>query len=413
VRLTPRPALPLAVLLLLLPAGAVLQFRAAAPAATVVLALTVLLHRWAAGGWPWPRGAVPVAALALLGWLGVSALWSIEPWRAAELALRLAGFVLLGAMAARAMALTPPAALRLVAPALVLGVALGAALALGDGLSGHAVRAWVRGLDEIPWNMGFGAKPAISLLALLLPLAVFGAGLRWLLAMALAGLALAAALVVPAEGARLALLAALAAGVLALRLGPWVARGLGVGLAGAILAAPWLVGAALSWQPNLERLPLSAAHRVITWEFAAARIAERPVLGWGGEASRSLPGADALIPEAVLERHGLNAPFTRLYFRVTEGRMLQLHPHNMALQLWLELGVVGALLGASLAVAAGLALAAHGPAGAGAFAAGIVTAMTGYGVWQEWWIGLVLVAAAVLVALRRVASGTAPISEKD
>lgn len=403
-RLSPRPALPLAVLLLLLPAGAVLQFRAAAPAAAIVLALTVLLHRWAAGAWPWPRGAVAALALALTGWLGVSALWSIEPLRAAELGLRLAGFVLLGAMAARAMALTPPGALAPIAPALALGLALGAALALADGASGHAVRAWVRGLDEIPWNMGFGAKPAISLLALLLPLAVFRRGAPAWVAAGVAALALGAAMAVPAEGARLSLLAGLAAGGLALWLGPWVARAVGAGTAVVVLAAPWLVTAVLAWQPNLERLPLSAAHRVITWEFSAARIAERPWLGWGGEASRSLPGAEAPIPPEVLARHGLNAPFTREFFRVTEARMLQLHPHNMALQLWLELGLLGALLGAALALAAGWALGAHGAAGAGALAAGIVTAMTGYGVWQEWWIGLVLVVAAVLAA-RRVTSG--------
>jgi O-antigen ligase len=404
VRLSPRPALPIAVLLLLLPAGAVLQFRATAPAAAAVLALTVLLHRRAAGAWPWPRGAVAASALALLAWLGVSALWSIEPFRAAELALRLGAFVLMGAMAARAMTLTPAAALAPIPPALGLGVALGAVLALGDGVSGHAVRAWVRGLDVIPWNIGFGAKPAISLLALLLPLALFGARLPWPARAAVAGLAAGAALAVPADGARLSLLAGLAAGLAALWLGPWVARALGIGLAAVILAAPWLVGAVLAWQPMLDRLPPSAAHRVITWEFAAARIAERPLLGWGGEASRSLPGADAPIPEAVLERHGLNAPATRHFFRVTGARMLQLHPHNMALQLWLELGAVGALLGAALALAAGLALAAQGPGGAGAFAAGIVTVMTGYGAWQEWWIGLVLLAAATLAALR-VTSG--------
>jgi O-antigen ligase len=344
-------------------------------------------------------------ALALMGLLGVSALWSIEPARALDGAVRLAALVALGAMAARALAETPPAALGPVPVALALGLGLGGALALGDGLSGHAVRAFVRGLDEIPWTIGFGAKPAITVLAMLLPLAAFAPGLpRWV-RLVLVALGLAAAIVVPAEGARLAMLAGLGAGAAAWWLGGFVARGLGLALAAVILAAPWLVGLGLAAQPNLERLPLSAAHRVMTWEFAAARIAERPLLGWGGEASRSLPGADQPFSDATLTRHGLNAPFTRLYFQVTEAKQLQLHPHNMALHLWLELGLPGALLGAALALAVGLALAAHGPAGAGAFAAGIVTAMTGYGAWQEWWVGLVLLLAATLAALRRLTSG--------
>lgn len=405
-RLEPRPALPLLVLLLLLPAGAVLQFRAIAPAAAVVLALTVALDRWATGRWPWPRGAPAAIGLALMAWLAASALWSIEPARALDLGLRLLALVGIGAMAARAFAEMPPQALRPIPGLLAAGLGLGAGLALADALAGHAVRAFVRGLDEIPWNIFFGAKPAITVLALLLPLAAFHPGLPRAPRVGLAALALAAALAVPAEGARLSLLAGLAAGAAAALLGPRVARGLGLALAGGILAAPWLLPAILAAEPGLHRLPPSAAHRVLTWEFVAERIAERPWLGWGGEASRSLPGGDLPFSEETLARFGLAAPEARRFFDETQARRLPLHPHNMALQLWLELGLAGALLGAALALAAGLALARHGPAGAGAFAAGIVTAMTGYGAWQEWWVGFLLVLAAALAALRRAISGT-------
>ena len=39
----------------------------------------------------------------------------------------------------------------------------------------------------------------------------------------------------------------------------------------------------------------SAGHRLEIWHFAGQRIAERPLLGWGLDASRAIPGGNALI----------------------------------------------------------------------------------------------------------------------
>ena len=100
---------------------------------------------------------------------------------------------------------------------------------------------------------------------------------------------------------------------------------------------------------RLERLPglgeaaddfkISAGHRLLIWSFAGDRIAERPLIGWGLDASRAIPGGDDPI-------------------RPGESWM-PLHPHNAALQLWLELGVPGAVLFALLAALALARLAAR------------------------------------------------------
>ena len=97
--------------------------------------------------------------------------------------------------------------------------------------------------------------------------------------------------------------------------------------------------------PALDRLPGlltaadaikgSAGHRLLIWSFVGERIAERPLLGWGLDASRAIPGGKEEI------RPGL----TRL----------PLHPHNAALQVWLELGMPGALLAALLSAGCGCA----------------------------------------------------------
>ena len=71
------------------------------------------------------------------------------------------------------------------------------------------------------------------------------------------------------------------------------------------------------------------------------------------------------------------------------------------MQLWLELGLPGALLGAALALLLGGA-AARSPRPAVAtavLAAASVTAMLSFGAWQEWWVGAELMALAAVAAL--------------
>ena len=80
---------------------------------------------------------------------------------------------------------------------------------------------------------------------------------------------------------------------------------------------------------------------------------------------------------------------------------LPLHPHNAVLQLWLELGAVGAVIGAAIAIVA--LLHATSPAhGRGtrigmtaATAAALTVAATAYGIWQGWWMSALWLIAAL------------------
>jgi O-antigen ligase len=405
--LTPRPALALLVLLAILPLGAVLQFRAIAPAAALALALTVIAGRWATGTWPWPRGGLAWAGLGLAALVPLSALWAPEPGRVLDLGLRLLGFLALGAMAARVVAETPPERLAPLPWALAAGLLLGGLAALYDDATGNALRAAVRGLPEAHARLFFGLKPAVSVIAVLLPLVVFCPRLPWALRLGLAVIGLAVAWALPAESARLALIAGLLLGAAAWATGPWLARAVGAGLAAGLLLAPLIMAGLLGVLPALERLPPSAAHRVLTWDFVLQRIAEKPLLGWGAEASRVIPGGRDVFDADTLTRFGLTSEASRDWFARNEAQRLPLHPHNIPLHIWLDLGALGALAGAALAwwMGAAVARARPLPGATGAFGAAIVVGLLSYGAWQEWWIGLLLILAATIAARTRLTSG--------
>ena len=392
------PALPIGVALLVAPLAVVLQSKAMAPIALVALALTVIASWRRDHRLPWPGGAAVAAGLALGLWGAFSAAWAIEPGRALTSGLSLAAMTLLAAAAADALARDDAATRRPMVWMLAFGLVLGLGAAGIDSMTGNAIRAGVRGLSEIPMTLAFGLKPAGSVMALLLPLAVtlpMPALSR--ITFLLTGAVMLA--VLPGDTAKIAaVIGLLAAG--AASLAPHVVpRLLGAGLGLLILAMPLLV-AAIPALP-VERLPTSALHRMLIWDFTAERIAERPLLGWGMEASRTVPGGRGQPEAAALDRMRVTDPGQRRWFAEPHVQILPLHPHNGALQLWLELGAVGAAIMALLAWFLGVAAArAPSPAAAtGALASAAVTAMLSFGAWQAWWVAAMLLAAAACAAL--------------
>lgn len=162
----------------------------------------------------------------------------------------------------------------------------------------------------------------------------------------------------------------------------------------AALAA--LIVLAIALAPALPRMPaivaiveqpgitVSVSHRMAIWHFAAKTIAARPILGWGLNASRDIPGGQ----EEIAAREEL----------------MPLHPHNAFLQWWLELGAVGALLGAGLILlairgAVGRAGALEPAAALAAVTAAVAIAAVGYGIWQGWWMCALWLAAATMATV--------------
>ena len=173
------------------------------------------------------------------------------------------------------------------------------------------------------------------------------------------------------------------------RTGAWACM---VGSVIYFLAAP-LVFASRSASPTLAPGLAKASWqaRLDIWTFASHLIARRPILGYGLDASRAF---EPRIP---------------------------MHPHDAALQLWLELGAPGALLAAlffgwlfyKLA-----RVARTDPAWAAvACATGSIYLLIGaisFGIWQEWWLAagaMALAACGMLQQHRREVGANAPDAE--
>jgi O-antigen ligase len=81
-----------------------------------------------------------------------------------------------------------------------------------------------------------------------------------------------------------------------------------------------------------------------------------------------------------------------------------LHPHNGALQIMVETGLVGSLLALALLFLIGRRIDRLAPVPRACAVAMFVTvlgiAATAYGIWQSHWLAMIGAAAAVFVALR-------------
>ena len=83
----------------------------------------------------------------------------------------------------------------------------------------------------------------------------------------------------------------------------------------------------------------SAMHRIMIYHFASNNILKKPLLGWGMDAARSIPGGGKKLDTfKCLKSGGIGFD---LYL---DGSNLPLHPHNAGVQIWLELGLIGAIL---------------------------------------------------------------------
>jgi O-antigen ligase len=331
----------------------------------------------------------PAAVLGgLVLWGAVSAAWSIDPWRSLAMATRLAG--LFGAalgLAAAASRVSSPRRLTLF---LFLGTTIGIALAGYDLASAGALS---RHVSIRPF-----AAPRLNQIAAWLALLVLPASAllfcrrQWLLALLAAIAMIATVYALDDTTAKTALgLSLPVAALLYLWRGTVARIAAALGVL-AILTAPLTL-------PRLARLPsvfatvdafkVSAGHRLLIWSFTGDRIAERPLAGWGLDSARAIPGGKIEI------RPGQT--------------WLPLHPHDAALQLWLELGAPGAALFALLVGLMWLRLATapwprlYAAAAGGSLFAATAVASSGWGIWQEWWLGTLGLALFATTVMARVA----------
>jgi exopolysaccharide production protein ExoQ len=343
----------------------------------------------------WRRLAPPAALLGGLVGLGfVSGLWAVDPERSFEIAIRLAAlFAAALGLAAAAEVLTAPRRLLcwLAAGLAVAIVLTGVQFFTHGGLtSAFSNRVFVApALNQV--------ENAIALLLLPLTALLIERRRPWLAALAAAAMALTLFGLV-GTSAKVGIVAGAAAAALL-----YLARRPVVRLAAlvsviAILTAPLTfpalneVPAVHDWATSYYKF--SARHRLDIWWFTGNRIAERPILGWGLDSARAIPGGSDPTPEGP--------PW------------LPLHPHNGALQIWLELGLPGALLVAGFVARLWLSLGRtpwpplFAAAAGGSLCAAQTIGLAAYGLWEEWWIGTQFLALFLILVMGRLVNQPMP-----
>jgi O-antigen ligase len=380
----------------------------------LLLGLGIAVVAARAGDLGWREIAFGYAVFGpLLIWMLLSALWALDRAAALSLTLRLAGLFVVGVAILGWLGRLDFALLRSCLPAMALGFMAASLVEVIDlgFLDGFIVRAFhakqvanrdvalfygrgatIQAMLMVPMLVGLWAQGARRLALLQLALGVLAIFITYSLS---AKLALATALVVGAGVFVLPRLRFLILGVLVL----------------GMLALPFV----LPYRPDqattcrLANNKASALHRLYIWDFAAERIAERPILGWGLDAARRIPGGDSPV---VIRR--CDAALHQVGNVRVDGTVMPLHPHNAILQVWLELGGIGAILGLGTVLTI-LGRAFTKPAWrrrrslaafAGAALAGLSVALVSFGIWQEWFLSsLFMTAAACVLAARHDASG--------
>lgn len=167
-----------------------------------------------------------------------------------------------------------------------------------------------------------------------------------------------------------------------------------------ILVSPLLIGGLVRIAPAFSQsLPDSFRSRLWSWEVVTDRIGEAPIAGHGLMATRTWRETYSDHPEWLAQ-----LPDFWSAYPVVPG-----HPHNMALQIWAETGLVGALLAAAALVLLAFRLPAPSAlrpefrlAIAGMIGAAVMIFSFSYSIWAEaFWAGVALIAASLVFLARK------------
>jgi exopolysaccharide production protein ExoQ len=349
------------------------------------------------------------AVVPLLAWMLASAIWSLDSEASADVMLRVALLFASGTLLVASLGRLPLERLRQPLLATALGFSAAGAVVIVDlALGGHLARFLHEPrLDGSDPALAYGRAATLHAI-LMVPVLV---GLLRLGAPRFAAVYALLGIVAILDTSSLSAKTALAAGLLTLAavlILPQL-RWIGLTLLGiAALASPLIFPVPLSSEETcwLADHKPSALHRLEIWSFVAEHIKQRPIAGWGLDAARRLPGGTARLLihhcDAAEQPDGI----------ALWSQTLPLHPHNAILQVWLELGGIGVALGFGPLIF-WISRAFRVPTWrtrlaqatiAGTAAAAVSVGLVSFGIWQEWFLsGLFIAAAFVVLAARQSA----------
>ncbi len=376
----------------LVPTAAIYIPLALAPMIGLAALAAIIVRRLGDGSWPRPARLPVIVFCLAMAWSAASFAWSLDGSTANFYKLiRLAALLAAGLVVADCAAALRPDQRRMLGKLLLAGFAAAIVFLAIDRVTEGALRRLGPIHLEATRAVFLLFNRSVTVLALLVwPVALVA--WRRNPAFAVAAWAITLGLVMSFESN--AAVVAIAGGgavaaltLIAPRLMPALVA---LGFVVVVMASPF----AARQFPTAEQIamgdlpiPNSAYHRMLIWRFTADRIMEHPVLGWGFNASKSIPGRKKTLSRA--------AP------------ALPLHPHNAALQWWLELGLAGAVLGAVLTgwlawrMRSNIFERAETAAATALASAGFAISALSYGAWQSWWLAAMFFAAGFMVGTFR------------
>lgn len=154
-----------------------------------------------------------------------------------------------------------------------------------------------------------------------------------------------------------------------------------------VLSAPFLAAwmfdhfaEAITTMPFLGSGGGFGGQRLEIWDEVGRYALQRPLYGFGLEATRAVESFDS----------------AQMYRESTT----ELHPHNFAIQLWIEFGVIGALLGVGFFISLFKNLSTYSFHQARIALPTFMILLTvgtfAYGLWQSWFLGLIIFTIAVV-----------------
>jgi O-antigen ligase len=343
-------------------------------------------------GGTWPGVSLEVAALFIIfiAWCALSLMWDINSGSGArklvDIVLAAASLLALLGLARR---LNPEQTRRL-SWALVGGMLAGLALLAIETLFDFPLYRAVMGNSAKLADLVEVKRSTDALPLLVWPacLALARLGRPWLGAVLAVAFA-AASVKLTASSATLGMVLSLVVLAASFASTVWVRRLLALTtLLAFVLIIPFSIFAYDHGGTTAHWIKHSGQHRVEIWHFAAERALEKPLFGWGFNASRYVPNGDAVS-----------------HFLPPGQSLIPLHPHDAFLQVWLEIGAVGAIIVAGILLL-GLRAVGQWPAAVARFtlpgyAAGLVVAGLAFGIWQSWWMATLAFSA---VAYRMIGS---------
>lgn len=341
----------------------------------------------------WPEISVPAFVIAafIIGFGLLSALWSIDPEVSMKRSIGLAAILIPGAFLISLAQTLPAGVLRphlrfipyaLIAAALLTGLEL--------GLEGPLYRA-LRGTAEANIHDHIFNRGAVAAVLFFVPgLFILKETsnikpLRILYPLSFVMMMLT----VESQSAQMAFVLGLLTLWMFFYKSKWAWRILGALITVMIFAAPFIMpwmfdnfAIALNTMPFLGKGSGYAGGRLEIWDYVSRYALQNPWTGFGIESTRTITDFDS----------------AKIFVKGTSI----LHPHNFALQLWMEFGVIGAALGSLLC---GYLLwlmrtrltPAQNRIVLPVFIAALSVSATGYGMWQSWWLGLLFMTVAVCI----------------